>query len=196
MSLTTPKTKPCEHCGKAFLAKYQWTQREHQPYCSRACYQADYRRPERIEARFWAKVDKSPHPLGCWIWTGARSVSRYGTFNWRGTNINAHRAAWMLTNGPIDKPGIDVLHTCANGIGGCVNPGHLYLGTDKENSRDRVRQGGASKIVTPDQVKRVRQLLAEAPWRRGRNTEIAKIVGVEPVVVCKIRTGKNWKHIA
>jgi hypothetical protein len=180
-----PPKPPCPHCGWA-MPKGALTSH----------IRSKHGGQDVLAERFWAKVDKSPHPLGCWIWTACRStVTKYGTFNWRGTNINAHRAAWLLTNGPIDGEGIDVLHTCANGIGGCVNPSHLYLGTDKENSRDRVIQGG-SKFVTPEQVRRVRQLLAERPWRRGMNTEIAKIVGVKPIVVCNIKRGKNWWHIA
>jgi hypothetical protein len=193
MSQTTPITKPCGHCGKEFLAKYQWEAQRHQLYCGRACYMASYRQPEKLAERFWAKVDKSPHPLGCWIWTACRStVTKYGTFSYKGSNINAHRAAWLLTNGPIEQAGMDVLHTCDNGIGGCVNPAHLYLGTDKDNVRDKLAAWRQNASVTPEQVRQIRRLLADATLTQK---DIADLIGCTAQVVHKVKHNKGFLSV-
>ena len=95
--------------------------------------------------RFWAKVDKDgPVPehlpeLGhCWVWTACKDGAGYGRFRWRGLN-RAHRASWVIHNGSLcaDRP--HVLHYCDNPS--CVNPAHLWVGTNDDNVADRQRKG-------------------------------------------------------
>lgn len=98
-----------------------------------------------IAERLWAKVQKTD---ACWLWTGARIKSNsrlspygYGTIC-LGTRPNgkglAHRVAWTLVVGPIPK-GLLVLHKCDNPP--CVNPDHLFLGTQKDNVEDCAKKG-------------------------------------------------------
>lgn len=87
-----------------------------------------------FEERFWSKVDKSGE---CWLWTAARYPDGYGQFRAKSTTY-AHRMAWSLENGAIPD-GMLVLHMCNNPP--CVNPQHLYLGTQYDNVRDMIRAG-------------------------------------------------------
>ena len=78
----------------------------------------------------------------CWLWIGPTSNGRYGQFG-RGSKPNeirvkAHRFSWELFNGPIPE-GMKVLHSCDNPP--CVNPSHLFLGTQKDNAQDAIRKG-------------------------------------------------------
>lgn len=87
--------------------------------------------------RFWSKVAKGE---GCWIWTGGTSGNGYGAFMLNGKHITAHRFSWILHRG---EPRLHILHKCDNPI--CVNPDHLFEGTNLDNIKDRVSKGRSAK---------------------------------------------------
>lgn len=76
---------------------------------------------------------------GCWLWTGSLLSNGYGSFGRRG---RAHRASYEAHVGPIPD-GLFVLHKCD--VRCCVNPNHLWVGTNTDNARDRSRKGRGSK---------------------------------------------------
>jgi hypothetical protein len=80
---------------------------------------------------------------GCWIWLGSITNHGYGTMTLGArTNISAHRASYELKHGPIPD-GMLALHTCD--IKCCVNPDHIFIGTQKENMADKVRKNRQAK---------------------------------------------------
>ena len=96
--------------------------------------------------RFWAKVDKSGD---CWLWTASKTKEGYGYFRFDGAMRKAHRMSWLLTNGEIPE-GMLVCHTCDNPS--CVNPKHLWLGTNRDNMDDmnaKGRHGFAQRTHCP-----------------------------------------------
>jgi len=88
-----------------------------------------------LTIRFWDKVQTTAN---CWYWIGAVNNKGYGRININGKSQLAHRISFEMTYGKIDK-GIKVLHTCDNTY--CVNPQHLWLGTQKDNARDMSKKG-------------------------------------------------------
>lgn len=93
--------------------------------------------------KFFSKVTGRPGK-GCWLWTGylkdgyGKASSFSGlAYAYLGEYM-AHRISWALHKGPVPK-GLQVLHHCD--IRNCVNPDHLYLGTNKDNVGDRVSRG-------------------------------------------------------
>jgi len=73
----------------------------------------------------------------CWLWTGAVINNGYGQFRVNRKTIVAHRVAYDLYRGNIPK-GKLVLHSCDNPP--CVNPAHLFLGTQSDNVVDSIKK--------------------------------------------------------
>jgi len=85
--------------------------------------------------RFWEKVNKDG-PDGCWVWKAGVNSAGYGSFWLNGQVRRAHRVV-MEWQG-YDVEGKFVCHSCDNPR--CVNPDHLWLGSQKDNMRDAAQK--------------------------------------------------------
>jgi hypothetical protein len=177
------------------------------------------RHTKPLEERFWEKVTI----VGldeCWLWVGGvfRNGMHYGQFQYEGRPHNAHRIAWVLTNGEIPT-GVRVLHSCDNPP--CVNPRHLFLGSDADNMKDmatkgrgrlqrpfnravgdrhgmhlhpeRVRRGEAHprSILTDEVVLEVRRLHREGT----KQSDLSRQFGIEKTVLSKVVNRRTWRHL-
>lgn len=98
--------------------------------------------PREFKERFWAKVTRS---ASCWLWTASTTQAGYGQIQARRISsrpLLAHRVSWELRNGPIPA-GQHVLHKCDTPS--CVRPDHLFLGTQRDNNRDRDTKGRTAR---------------------------------------------------
>ena len=137
---------------------------------------------------FWANVCKT---RTCWNWTGySKCKNWHGTVKVSGKDWQAHRLSWHIHNGAIPL-GRLVLHKCDNPL--CVNPAHLFLGTQADNCSDMVRKGRQVAPTRKDgnhpqiriaaeQVDTVRDMYAAGLTQR----EIGALFGVSDVAVSKI----------
>ena len=104
----------------------------------------------------------------------------YGTFKIGIKATPTHRFSYELHRGPIPD-GLKVCHTCDVGI--CVNPDHLFVGTQKQNMEDCSKKGrGRSKThMTEQDVREIRnELHSTESWsKRFRRTprEIQPLIG-------------------
>jgi len=152
------------------------------------------------EIRFHQKYQKNEY--GCWLWTGYADLDGYGRFQVATrTSIRAHRFSFELFNGPVPS-GLHVLHTCDTPR--CVNPAHLYVGTNADNMRDKALRGRAPIMVNPnpgehngraklsnEDVAYIRSVLI-APRGGGTVVKLAERFGVHFTTIHKIRRHKLW----
>lgn len=155
---------------------------------------------EKNKRNFWKKIDRSPGngpDGGCWKWT-AGLVKGYGQFKLCGKHYLAHRIAYFLANGQVEE-GLCVLHRCDNPA--CVNPDHLFAGTNQDNANDMVYKGraarqkgsshGSSKLIE-DEVIEIRSRYADGGISQDA---IGLEFGVSQRLVSHIVNRENWKHI-
>lgn len=152
-------------------------------------------RDERFADRFWSKVDPT---ADCWLWTAHLKPQGYGQFTVRkGLFFGAHQVSYALVHGPIPI-GMSVCHQCDNPP--CVNPGHLFLGTQSENAFDMVRKGRANRVRGVDHPSarldetdvRAIRLAEPSPYFVS---DLAIRYGVSTHAISQIRARKTWRHV-
>lgn len=115
---------------------------------------------ERFSERF------IPEPnSGCWLWDGALNHHGYGQLSQTcGRPVKAHRVSYELSCGPIPQ-GMHVCHHCD--VRSCVNPDHLFLGTQADNMLDMKKKGRAFRPgAGRTHCKHGHELTPETTWIR------------------------------
>lgn len=99
--------------------------------------------------RFNKKIKKQENE--CWEWIGARNkFNEYGAIRINNENFSAHRMSYAIANGEIPDD-LCVCHKCDNPP--CVNPDHLFLGTQEQNIRDSCQKGRMSRVHQKYRIK-------------------------------------------
>lgn len=161
----------------------------------------------QLATRFWEKVDKNgpimrPELSQCWQWTGYKSPAGYGrlfifTRGKRNNDVRiATQVSYALHTGTW--PSNFVLHKCDNPR--CVNPDHLYLGSQKQNAVDRCTRGrsntvhgarnGKTKISEATALELIRLRAEGMPFK-----QIAGKFNLSINTVHGIVYGKRWKFL-
>jgi hypothetical protein len=140
----------------------------------------------------------------CWLWNKSTTWKGYGTLTYQKQYYTAHRAAYIAFKGNIPT-GMLVLHHCD--VRHCINPDHLYIGTDADNGRDKAIRGRAADkkgelngraVLTAERVKWMKALF------RSFNTTVpkrvaagwaAKLFNVSTSTARHIQAGRHWPHI-
>lgn len=147
-----------------------------------------------LPQRFWDKV-RIGGPDECWEWRGALR-SRYGVIRWGRGSVAAHRLSFAHHHGPIPA-GQVVRHRCDNTA--CVNPGHLHIGTQTDNVRDRVERGRSARGEQHGRAKLSHADIQDIRRRRAAGasgTSLARAYGVTHQNIYTILSGKGWNHVA
>lgn len=140
----------CRHCKKDFEGVYR------SKYCSNKC-----------RLLFRTEVNNK---TGCWEWQGGKTKAGYGLLNIGGTGkaqklVFAHRLSYETFVWEIDG-GLFVCHKCDNPK--CINPEHLFLGTDADNKKDMAKKGRAAwaKRKMPQEIRdKIAKTRKESGWK-------------------------------
>lgn len=151
--------------------------------------------PKTEEERFWEKVDIRGED-DCWNWlAGKNKHSGHGVFKAVRAK-SSHRYSFIINIGEIPE-GMSVLHRCDNPL--CVNPKHLYLGTQVDNVSDMDKRGRRRSLygeehgrakVPKSEVLRIRR--DGIPY--GQAGDVARRLGVHISTIYRIVSGSSWRY--
>lgn len=153
----------------------------------------DTSRADIAKKIFWnSVVDKA---TGCWIWSMYKNPDGYGQITVDGRSRSAHRVSYAVNRGPIPE-GWLVCHRCDNPS--CVNPDHLFVGTNADNLGDMARKGrhkpckgekhGRAKLTEAD-------VIAIRASQGVSHSKLAAKFGISKTQITRIRGGEYWQTV-
>lgn len=158
--------------------------------------------PHPCTGKFLSRIKKTD---ACWLWVAATTAHYgHGVLRFKNKMVKAHRVSWEIFRGEVPE-GMCVLHKCD--IPNCVNPDHLFIGTQTDNMKDMDSKGrrgrrsegvgkslgsknGATKMTDADII-----AIREVPARRGVGAALAAKFGISHSSVVRIRSRETWAHI-
>lgn len=177
------RIRTCQVCRTIYRADKQSSKSK---FCSAKCRIQGRIIP--VSTRLWGTI-KNKVPEECWLWEGVLNSAGYGVIRIGNKGKLAHRIAYNLAFGLIPK-GMLVLHRCD--IRNCVNPDHLFIGTQSDNRIDCINKGrgGQQKLTREDVIKIRRMKGVFTP------TAISRMFNVTPPTIANLLARRIWKHVA
>lgn len=154
-------------------------------------------KPRDLPERFLESYIPEPNS-GCWLWVKGVNEHGYGRITLpSGEQKKAHRVSWILHRGYDPGPFL-VCHKCDNPA--CVNPEHLFIGTQADNLSDCAVKGRISRVHQPRGEKQGSSKLTAEIVIALRASDLSvrkasRAFGVSPSTVHDVRSRKNWRHI-
>ena len=137
----------------------------------------------------------------CLLWQGPINDKGYGRIYFNGKRQLVHRVAYKKYYG-IDPKKLNVCHTCDTPL--CINPDHLFLGTQADNLADMRAKGrgknpplfqGEDHYEGKLSAKDVLEIRKRYTGKRGERRAFAKEFEVSDGMIGHVVHGRKWKCI-
>jgi hypothetical protein len=166
---------------------------------------------KKIELKFWSRTTKRKRKNTCWNWKGYIGTDGYGVYT-SSFGMRAHRLAYYFFFKELPKNKL-ICHHCDNPK--CVNPNHLFIGTNRDNTKDMFLKKRNGKIkgkehptqqgeknhqskLNQKQVEQIKRELFKTcnkKHKMGKQKELAERFNVSCTLIRYIKTGKAWPHV-
>ena len=153
-----------------------------------------------MKTRLMSKAKEDDN--GCWVWQPYKDKDGYGKIDLKINGIRscigAHRVSYATFIGAIPE-GVNVLHHCDNPA--CINPEHLFLGTQKDNMEDMYAKGRENYLVGEScswsklAENKVKVIRATCKYTNLTNKEIGEIFNVKSGTISAVNNRRRWKHV-
>ncbi len=140
--------------------------------------------PEQARAYFWSRAAITANPEKCWIWLDGLTGG-YGSVKYQNKSYRASILAWYFAHN--EMPPLHVCHKCDNPK--CVNPNHLFLGTNAENHLDKILKGRQARKLLPADAFVIKSLAADGM----RQKAIAIQFGVSQSAISAVVHGRTHR---
>lgn len=154
------------------------------------------------EEKFWLWINKdwlseTPVWTPCWLWKWWTNWDWYWVVSINRKYHSTHRYSWELHNKKEIPKWLLVCHKCDTRL--CVNPEHLFLGTSKDNSDDKIKKWRYRKADQQWEkwpwAKLTNAMVLDIRNDNRSNNVLAKIYNVSARNIRKIKDRWSWKHI-
>lgn len=136
-----------------------------------------------------------PEPnSGCWLWLSYGDTQDYGRIIVSQKSYSAHRVSWVVHRGSIPD-GLHVLHKCDTVQ--CVNPDHLFLGTNLDNIKDRTAKGrGSAPLGTRQHLSKLSNENVIFIYKsKIKVRKLAEMFSVSRPTIYSIKRGRMWSWL-
>jgi DNA-binding transcriptional regulator YiaG len=131
----------------------------------------------------------------CFVWQKCKDKDGYGVSSIAGRKMPAHRAAYILSNPEESVEGKYILHKNHCHSRACINPEHLYAGTQKQNVQDQITLGTFVKGQLNGKARLNNQDIKLIRSSSLSNRELATMFNVSYYTIWDIRKNRTWQHL-
>ena len=129
---------------------------------------------------------------GCWVWMSTIHENGYGRVCAGKKPFYAHRVSYEQKYGPIPS-GMMALHHCD--VRCCVNPDHIFVGTQQNNMTDKVRKNRQAKGISHGNAKLTEDQVLEIKYSSETSIKLAAKFDYLASMIRAIKNGNLWKHL-
>ncbi len=131
----------------------------------------------------------------CIEWPFAKVDDGYGTITINYKPYRVTHISWEIHNKLPIPEGKRVCHSCDNPP--CINPKHLFIGTNSENMQDASRKHRIAHGVRCHSAKLTDEIVREIRTATHlTRRELAKKYGVSEANISQVRLRRTWAHVA